>query len=224
MWEVMTDFDGTIVKDDLPDLILEKFGRPGWKRFDDLLANGKISVDECVSRQFAMIAAPNRGELIGCIRDSCRFRSGFDVLLRACRLRNIDLTVVSAGLDFTIRYAFRLARVTLPPMVCPKSSFMPHEGISLIFPKYRSSESRDFKEDYVVYKRKLGHNVIFVGDGAGDFNAAAMADEVFAVKHSTLDKMCSARNIPHHPIGTFVPMISFLASLPNWKTPTAVAL
>jgi len=212
MWTVMSDFDGTIVMDDLPDLILAKFGRPGWQRFGDLLAAGKISVDECVSRQFAMIRAPSRKAMIECIRTSCDFRPGFDDLLRECRLRATEFTVVSAGLDFSIRYAFREAGVTMPRLICARSSFAPHEGLSLVFPRVRSPGSRDFKEDYVVYRKKLDYRVLFVGDGAGDFNAAAKADEVFAVEGSTLEKMCSERNISYHAIETFLPVVRFLAS------------
>lgn len=213
MWAVISDFDGTILRNDLPELALKRFGQTGWKHFDDMLAAGRISLEECIRNQYAMISAPSRKEIAEYTDGFCEFRPGFDLLLRECRDRNIDFTIVSAGLDFCIRHAFESARLGLPRLICPKSSFVPGGGFRLVFPELRFSTSRDFKEDWVDYRKKRGYDVIFMGDGPGDFYAASRADAVFAIKGSTLDRMCTRNKIPHHAIRTFAPVNRFLTNV-----------
>jgi len=203
MWAVIADFDGTIVKRDLAERALTKFGKPGWEHFDDLLRADKITVEECVTRQYAMIAASSRREIADYIDQFCEFRPGFDALLSECRAKGIDFTIVSAGLDFCIKHAFRKAGIKLPRLVCPKSAFIPNEGFGLVFPQPHLPTSRDFKEDSVAYRQQQGYNVIYVGDGMGDLYGAAKADKLFAIKGSRLDNVCKERNISHRAIDSF---------------------
>jgi HAD superfamily phosphoserine phosphatase-like hydrolase len=215
MWTVVADFDGTIVKWDLAERTLRKFGRPGWEHFDDLLRADEINVQECITRQYAMIAASSRTEIADYIDQFCEFRPGFDVLLNECRDRGIDFTIVSAGLDFCIKHAFRKAGIELPRLICPKSTFTPNEGFRLVFPQPHLPASKDFKEDFVTYRQLQGYDVIYIGDGMGDFYGAAKADRVFAIKGSTLDKVCMDRKIPRESIETFDPVKKFVTLIRN---------
>jgi len=210
MLSVVADFDGTLVERDLAELALEKFGKRGWKKYDGLLAAGKISVEQCVAKQYAMIDVRTREQILGYINDFCQFRKGCSELLSECRRLGLGFTVVSAGLDFCIRHAFRVSGLKTPRLVCPRSSLVAGKGFRLSFPSLRYSASRDFKEDMVIYYRERGNQVIFIGDGAGDLNAAVQADVLFTIRGSRLDIMCAQRRIHHQSISTLVPVERFI--------------
>lgn len=218
MWAVLTDFDGTIVQQDLAEVILAKFADPRWRYFNDLLAEGRLSVEEAVTRQYAQIEARTVKEMVEYTRSLYKLRPGFEALLAECRSSGTPVAIVSAGLDFCIRDTFRTARIPLPRLVCPRSSFVPLKGVALAFPRKRSPSARDFKEDAVIAYQRGGYDVVYVGDGAGDVNAAERADRTFAVKGSRLQEMCSDRQIPCLPVETFTPVSGFLKRL---KTPAS---
>jgi HAD superfamily phosphoserine phosphatase-like hydrolase len=211
-WAILSDFDGTIVEKDVAELVLQKFAEPGWERFNVLLADGKINVEECVREEYALIRSRTRHEVTEYARQLSAFRSGFGELLQECRSRDIDFAVVSAGLDFCIRDAFHVAKLKLPRLYCPRSHFQLGKGIDLKFTKKRFPSAKDFKEDVVMAYKQRGLRVAYVGDGAGDINAAASADATFAIRSSVLDRMCRARKIRYRAIESFVPVSKFLAS------------
>jgi len=139
-----------------------------------------------------------------------RFRPGTEKFLSECADSRIQFTVVSAGLDFCIRQAFHASRLELPRLVCPKSSLNASRGFLLSFPRHRIATSKDFKEDLLIRLKRQGHKVIFIGDGAGDFNAAVLADALFTITGSPLDLICADRRIPHESVRTLVPIWKFV--------------
>ncbi|MFQ5872129.1 MAG: haloacid dehalogenase-like hydrolase, partial [Candidatus Geothermarchaeales archaeon] len=96
---VVSDFDGTIVEKDLPELVLKRFGEKGWERYDTLLVEGKLGLEECIKQQYGMIRAESEEQILGYIRDHCAVRPGFHELVEFSRERGVELVVASAGLD-----------------------------------------------------------------------------------------------------------------------------
>jgi HAD superfamily phosphoserine phosphatase-like hydrolase len=213
MNSVVADFDGTLLKYDLPEHALRRFGRKGWERYDKLLAAGKIAVEQCVSKQYAMIQVNSRQEVLRYIERFRQFRPGIEKLISECGRTGVQLVVVSAGLDFCIRYAFRASGLSLPRLVCPKSSLDAGKGFLLSFPRRRVAASKDFKEDLLITLKRQGGKVVFVGDGAGDFNAAIRADVLFTIAGSPLDSMCAEERIPHKSVKTLAPVWKFVRAL-----------
>ncbi|MDA4113196.1 MAG: HAD-IB family phosphatase [Thaumarchaeota archaeon] len=203
---VAADFDGTLLKNDLAELVLARFAGEGWKRYDELLAKEKISLEECMRRQYAMVEVGSRREVIEYVDRYCTFRPGVKKLVSECEARGIDLVIVSAGLDFCIRHAFRKNGIGLPKLVCPRSSFGKGKGFGVTFPARRSPGSADYKESFVSSCQGRGMSVTFVGNGMGDLHAAIRADEVFAIKDSTLDVVCNERGIAHESVKNLVPV------------------
>ena len=111
---IVADFDGTLLNTDLPEIVLKRFGTKRWERFDELLSAGKINVEECVIKQYAMIDVPNQEEILKYIDRFIIVREGLDALLSACRDMHVSFVVVSAGLDFCIRRAFHKLGIPLP--------------------------------------------------------------------------------------------------------------
>lgn len=190
--QVLCDFDGTITMQDVTNLIWDHYIGPSWR--EDLLSSykdGQISHLKIMVDGYKLIRAPKQ-ELLDFVKPQVKFRPGFDVLLAHCRAQQWPMTVVSGGLDFYIEhflppeirfYSYKAAlkecwEVTMPPDI-------------------QKVEGEDFK---VQVKKKLKalhgrDKVIFIGDGRNDFPVASMADRVFAVRGSTLARMCREQNI-----------------------------
>lgn len=198
---------------DLPELVLKRFGTKGWQQYDDLLKAGEITTEECVRKQYAMISARGRKEILDYVNEFWAFRPGAKELVSGCERGKTALTIVSAGLDFCIEAAFRANNARLPELVCPKTTFVRKKGFKLAFPSLGPLSATDFKETVVVSRKKMNDAVIFVGDGAGDLHAAASADEVFAIEGSELDQLCTQRGVRHRSIRTLFPVLRFIQGL-----------
>jgi HAD superfamily phosphoserine phosphatase-like hydrolase len=203
---IAADFDGTLLQNDLAEQVLGRFARNGWERYDALLADGKITLEECMRNQYSMIEIGSRKEVIEYVDTYCVFRPGVRRLISVCGDKGIDFVVVSAGLDFCIRYAFKRNGIQLPRLICPKSSLKRRGGLGVSFPPRSFPGSADYKESFVLSCRSAGMSVTFVGNGMGDLHAAISADEVFAIKDSTLDLMCDRRRITHKMVKNLVPV------------------
>ena len=160
------DFDGTIVTEDIAERALSRFAAPGWMRFNGLLAEGKINVDECVRSEYGMITAHSKKEMIAYLRDHYHLRAGFRRFLQDCRFGRLEVAIVSAGLDFCIMDTFQTFGIDMPRLICPRSRLTRQGTIRLTFPRYRWPGSRDFKEDAVFSYKERGLRVAYVGDGA----------------------------------------------------------
>ncbi len=60
---VVSDFDGTMLLEDTSVVVLNQFGEEGWERFDSLVRDGKMTLNEAIRVQFGMIKAASKGSL-----------------------------------------------------------------------------------------------------------------------------------------------------------------
>jgi len=217
---VVSDFDGTLTKNDLGALTLKRFGASGWERYDELFENGQITLDECLRKQSAMIRARSQEEILDYISRFSRFRPGAVRLLDQCRRGRIEFVVASAGIDFCIRHAFRLNEQPMPRLYCPSTEFTRH-GLRIVMPSRLPNTGNpgtnaprhgNFKQSLVASYQSQGRKVIYIGNGMTDVPPASIANKVFAINGSSLEAACAQRGIPHSPIRTFLPVSRFLES------------
>lgn len=208
---VLCDFDGTVVNIDTAEYALGKFAAGDWERFDRQFDEGKITLKQCLEREFALVRAP-KSEISSEVLGAATLRPNFGRLVSYCSDRGIPVVIVSAGLDFIVRAIVRSngwdGKLEL---LMPKSRFTSH-GITFRFPRTRSSASQSFKDDTVARYHGLGRLVAYVGDGSPDFAAAAAADLTFTIRGSRLSKMCNTRKIPHRDISDFAEVVEALDS------------
>lgn len=191
---VLCDFDGTVTTIDTAEFVLARFAKGDFQAFDKLFKKGKITLEECLNKQFSMVKVSEK-EIIDELDRRVVFRPNFRELAVTCKQQEIPLTIVSAGLDFVIEHFLRLNDCLNLVEVCsPKAKFSP-DGISFTFPKLQDQSSINFKQDIVRHSKRQERKVIFVGDGLADFPAAKDADKVFAIKDSRLSKLCKKTGI-----------------------------
>jgi 2,3-diketo-5-methylthio-1-phosphopentane phosphatase len=192
----LCDFDGTISLIDTAEYLLDRFANGDWRGVDRLLEQGKITIEECMGRQFEMISMTIEDmtrELDGIAHP----RPGFEELLDACSGEERRFRITSAGLDFYIRHFLsyhgwdRALEVVAPRVTASE------RGVRFEFPVKRYLAARNFKEDNVLAERAVGRRVAYIGDGTSDLWAALSADLAFAVKGSKLDRLLQREGKDH---------------------------
>lgn len=208
---VVSDFNGTISKKDLAKLVLARFAKPEWKKYDELFIAGKISFRRCFEKEYSLVEAKSKREILDFIRDHCELRRGFKEFDEFCLRSKIRLIIASKGLDFTVRYVLKVNGINTPLLYCPKARLNPNNSKwQVSFPELPRG-FHNFKESLVNSLMRNGSSVAFVGDDEYDLWAAKRSNLVFAVRESTLEEECRARNLPYISFRNFNELESHLS-------------
>lgn len=183
-FKVLCDFDGTIVVEDISVIVLEHFAEGPWQQYEDMLEAGEITTEQGLPLEFGLVKS-SKDQILEKIKDLIVIRNGFEEFVQFCKNQDMELIIVSAGLDFVIEYAQSLIGTNLS-VVSPHTIF--GDSISFTFPSRYYPDSEDFKSDLVKHYQSIGNKVIFVGDGGSDFQGGKYADYVFAVEDQSLSK------------------------------------
>jgi len=199
---VLSDFDGTIANIDTGEYVLSQFAHGDWRAYDDQLVRGEITLEECLTKQFAMVKE-TEGRLLRRVEGVVSFRPGLEDLVDYCETNGFPFVVVSGGLDFIIKHALRaknlLDRVEI---VAPKAN-VTKRGIIFRFPKSSQAGSLNFKDDLVRTYTNHGSKTVYIGDGVPDFAAIRRADVRFAIRGSRLSMLCKREGIAFQEINDF---------------------
>ena len=179
---IQCDFDGTITRNNLSVLLREKYARGDWQRIDSDYLHGHLTVEQSNKLQFSLIKEPKE-KLQEFVLQHIEVRPGFVEFVRYCRESAIPFVIVSSGLDFYIEPI--LLEIGMPDLElhCGRTSFS-HDGIDVAYydPK-GNTINQGFKKMYSAWLKKRGKNIIYIGDGLSDLEAACQADHVFATGH-----------------------------------------
>ena len=187
---IQCDFDGTIIRNNLSVLLREHFARGNWRRIEDDYLHGKLTVEQSNKLQFALIKEPKE-RLQEFVRQHIELRPGFVEFVRYCQESAMPFVIVSSGLDFYIEPV--LAQIGMPDLElhCGQTSF----GKNGIAVSYTDPEgnivSEGFKYKCLTWLKKRGKDIIYIGDGLSDLEAARQANHIFATGH-LLDLLSSA--------------------------------
>lgn len=199
---ILSDFDGTIASIDTGEFVLSQFAHGDWRAYDEQLERGEITLEECLTKQFAMVKETER-RLLERVKSVVSFRHGFEDLVDYCGTRGFPFVVVSGGLDFIIKHLLRaknlLDRVEI---VAPKSN-VTKDGITFRFPTLSQPGSLNFKDDLVRTYAVRGIRSVYIGDGLPDFAAIERADVRFAIRGSRLSKLCKRDGVAFQEIDDF---------------------
>jgi 2-hydroxy-3-keto-5-methylthiopentenyl-1-phosphate phosphatase len=199
---ILSDFDNTIVNIDTAAFALNRFAEPSWKNIEARFEAGNISFEDSIREEYAMINAPEN-VILNELDKVASLRPHFDDLLGYCKKNDLPFTVVSAGLEFSIRHFLNQDDwLNFIEIYAPKAEYTGH-SYRVSFPKFFDESSINFKHDLVKYYRKRGNRVIYIGDGLGDFPAAKEADLRFAIKDSKLAEACLKANITCSEVADF---------------------
>ena len=189
---ILCDFDNTITRKNVADLIFEKFAGCGMqhtKRWE----KGEISSREEYTLNFASITA-SKEEMESHI-SSIEIDPGFKTLLDFSVERGYKLAIVSDGLEWYISYILGLHHIKGVPIYA-NHLFFENQGFRLAFPWYGEETPLVgvCKPEIVRSYQNPCTRVVYIGDGLTDFDVAGIADFIFA--KDVFYEYCMAHGIP----------------------------
>ncbi|HVB84027.1 MAG TPA: HAD-IB family phosphatase [Rhodanobacteraceae bacterium] len=211
-WTIACDFDGTVSVGDVTDLLLERYGRPGWEELETAWQHGEIGSRACMAGQIALLDM-SPAQLDAAI-DRIRIDPDFPAFVRAALGAGVPVTIVSDGLDLAIRSILARHDLDMLPIVANRLEPAGPRRFRLEFPHSNPgchAASGTCKCDHVARERVHHPRVLLIGDGTSDFCAAGSVDFVFA--KSKLIQRCREQGLPHLPIRGFADALVALPAL-----------
>src|SRR5258706_7657716 len=102
MMKIFVDFDGTVTKQDVGDVMFERFGGTQCLAAVAEYRAGSISAVECFRRESAACGIVD-ADALDAFLDSREIDQTFVTFVAFCRDRDLDLTIVSDGMDYYIK-------------------------------------------------------------------------------------------------------------------------
>ncbi len=179
---IQCDFDGTIISNNLSVLLREKYACGDWQKIDSDYLHGHLTVEQSNKLQFALIKE-SKERLQEFVRQHIELRPGFVEFVRYCQESAIPFAIVSSGLDFYIETVLAQIGMRYLELHCGRTSFS-RDGIDVVYYDPAGNiVNQGFKIKYLTWLKERGTNIIYLGDGLSDLEAARQADHVFATGH-----------------------------------------
>jgi 2,3-diketo-5-methylthio-1-phosphopentane phosphatase len=199
---IFCDFDGTIAKRDVGNLVFSHFGSEShWWRLVGLWRQGKIEGREMWQRQ-AGVMRMTPAQLEAFVQPLA-IDGTFGELISFARTEQIPISVVSDGMDLYISRILALHGFGEMPLHTNRMILEPDGSVRIEFPYYGLGCDRcaNCKGYHVRRERQPGETTVYIGDGPSDVCGAREADIVFAKKQ--LLTWCRENGWPHFPFSTF---------------------
>ena len=205
---ILCDFDGTITPLDHSNFIFLRFA-PGGLAYVEQWEKGLISTREQIDLTFATMNAGTE-EIAAALKEFPIDPSFYD-LMTFVDQNDLGLAVVSDGLDWPVEVILAQHGIQNMPIYSNHMTFEKGKPICT-YPWYDSSTpmSGTCKPLIVKHYREQGSQIIYIGDGRSDREAAREADLVFA--KGALADYCRADGIAFLPFDTFKDVCSQLMS------------
>jgi len=203
---IFSDFDGTITRLDVTDVILEQYADPAWRDVEEQWLRGDIGSRECFERQAALVRATV--EQLNALIDAIPLDPDFPAFFSFVGDQQLPFYIVSDSFDYVIRRV--LKRVGANGEL-RNGRHLFSTGLQLEEGRLRVSFSHSkqgcehgcatCKPAVIRRVRKKKQPVVFIGDGLSDRFAVEEADVVFA-KHELL-AYCRQHGLACRPFETF---------------------
>ena len=215
--KLFLDFDGTVTEEDVGNRFFETFGGPGTREMVADYRAGRISAHECFRRETEAVGRLPLEKAEQFLR-ARPVRDGFCEFVEFCRSREIELTILSDGLDYYIDTILAWHGLGDLPRVANRLILSGCDNGLEATPRvefpYRDAECDRCgccKRNQMVTRAGEEDVIGFIGDGFSDRCVSAYADIVFA--RGELQTYCQEENISYLPYTTFHEVIASLDRL-----------
>ncbi|MGN7382355.1 MtnX-like HAD-IB family phosphatase [Paenibacillus sp. SAFN-117] len=180
---VVTDFDGTLMQQDVGDLLMKKAGvekEPAvveaYRQFDA----GQVGSMEVARTSYSFLA--DRKSLVDDVIRQINPREGAADFLDFCRKHGIPVTILSDGMEYYIREIIRKFDYQVEQIISNPIYYTEDGGYRLDF--QNENEACKWcgccKADVVRKLKQEGYHVLYIGDGTSDYYGSGFADWIFA--------------------------------------------
>ena len=211
-WTLICDFDGTIARQDVTDVLLERFASVEWKLVERSWQAGRLSSRECLQRQVELLRV-TRAQ-INAMLPQITLDPGFAAFVATAQAAGCEIHVASEGFDQVIRALLARAQIPNLPIAATYLVSAGHDSWLLGFPFAQP----DCRTDAATCKcavadtaARATRRVLLIGDGLSDCCVAHRADVVFA--RGRLLEYCREHAINHEPVADFTTALHRLGVL-----------
>jgi 2-hydroxy-3-keto-5-methylthiopentenyl-1-phosphate phosphatase len=214
---ILCDFDDTAADRNVATLLLDAFPKgpftqtsPRWRDLHSQYLNAEITLAEYQEHAFTGMPA-SRERQAAYAREHASLRPGFRELAGYCAVNDIELAIVSHGLDFYVEAVLEAADLGHLPIFAVETSDSEAGGTTFAYPFARDEcawAPGNCKCSIVEEYRERGHRVLYAGDGLSDTCPAKQADFVFA--RDGLLHFCEAHDLPHRELTDFNVILDYL--------------
>ncbi len=201
-WVILSDFDGTISRQDVTDTLIDAFGNERCRELESRWEAGEIGSRECMAGQIAELRA-SPAELDACI-DSISLDPDFADFVGDAKTRGLEVRILSDGLDRAIHRLLHQHDLAHLQVTANKLSYRGQGRWHLDFPyadpdcRKRSGHCKCMQLERC---QQAGEHVLYIGDGSSDFCVSGEADMIFA--KDKLLSYCQQHHLYHHAIHGF---------------------
>lgn len=200
---IFSDFDGTISTRDVGNRLFHHFSKGRASVLVEKWKTGEITARECLTREADLIRL-NQQQLTDFL-DSFTLDPGFAQFEQQCRANEVELHIVSDGVNLYIEYLLEKHGFPHLPILANLGRLI-NDRLLIDYPfamgacgtcgNCKGDRIREYVES-ATDKPFL----IFIGDGLSDRCAAGIADTVFA--KNDLADYCQKHNISFNSYDTF---------------------
>ncbi|MBE9547072.1 MAG: MtnX-like HAD-IB family phosphatase [Proteobacteria bacterium] len=178
---VISDFDGTISTRDVGYEIIERFTGEGWKEIDRAYCAGEIGSRDAYI-QITSLFRGTKEEMVRYVLNRASMDPHFNEFYLFCKEKEIDIKIVSDGLDFYIDVILKKYGLGDIEFFSNVVGFHNGRASSIEFPHHngRCKKCGTCKSTLLEQYRQTYDRIIYVGDGYSDVCPAKDADVVFA--------------------------------------------
>jgi 2,3-diketo-5-methylthio-1-phosphopentane phosphatase len=190
----LVDFDGTACMHDVAEHLMDRFGEPSWREWDDRWLRGEIDTRAAIRAQVKPFAARS-DELIAYAVEHCPLDPTFAPFVGWCKENGLTATIVSDGLGLYIEPILAAGGITGVPIVTNA-----WDGGAMAFPNGHP-ECIWCGTCKMLAVQCADGPVAFIGEGHSDRYGALYADLVFA--KDVLVDLCRDDGVPFLPYEDF---------------------
>jgi 2-hydroxy-3-keto-5-methylthiopentenyl-1-phosphate phosphatase len=178
---VITDFDGTLSLTDVGYEVLLKFSSQDWDDIDRAYCSGQIGSKEAYGRICAILGG-TRELMLEFVAENTVVDPHFKEFYAFCREHDIDVKVVSDGLDFYIDFILSRHGLSGIPFYSNVMTFKDGKPLAIEFPHANETCNKcGTCKSNILESCQAGYGkIVYVGDGYSDLCPARKADLVFA--------------------------------------------
>lgn len=183
MLHVVTDFDGTLMHQDVGDTLMRELGvleEAETMEVTRLFREKKIGSLDWIRTAYTFLEG--KREQVDRIIDTVRPREGAAEFLAICREHRIPVTILSDGMSYyveriTAKFGIQVHDIIVNPITYTRDGGY---DLKVQNPNPFCKWCGCCKAGVVRELKQAGSHIIYIGDGSSDFFGSGYADWVFA--------------------------------------------
>ncbi|MEC0228173.1 MtnX-like HAD-IB family phosphatase [Paenibacillus alba] len=212
---VVTDFDGTLMEQDVGDVLMEELGivhAPQVMEASQLFREKKVGSLAWIEAAYPLLAS--RQLEVDQLLKSVHLRDGALEFLDFCEQKEVPVTVLSDGMQYYIEQILRSQQVQVTKVIGNPITYSAAGQFQ--FGVQNTNPACQWcgccKASVVKQMKADGWLIMYIGDGSSDYYGSAFADWIFA--RASLANYLREEGTAYYPFETFHDILAILRA--NW--------